>query len=232
MTFERNFERWEAGDMSAEDLARAHPGEGVDELLALHERMSTIAAEPVPLDEAALQRFLAKLPDRARPRRRYRSVLLAAAAVLLMGSMAVAVPGVQRGVTAVTHGVGRFLGITSSPSGQPAPAAPSTTPPGRDPTNDHRGGSGGGSSPSDHPTEGHHGDGGGGDEGDGNVATDGGGDQGQDQQGDGSSTTEGDQGSGSGDSSSGSGSGTDEQGDGSGGDSQPSSADGDADGQS
>jgi hypothetical protein len=232
MSIERDLERWEAGAMSADELASAYPSEDVADLMALHERMSTIAADPVRLDEAALQRLLARLPDRARPRRRYRSVLLAAAAVLLMGSMAVAVPGVQHGVTAVTHGVGRLLGITEPPPAHPAPSVPSTTSPGRDATPDHRGGSDGAADPTDHSSGGHGADGTDGDEHGGATATEGGGDQGQDQQGDGGSAGQSDEGSGSSQSSGGSGSGTDEQGDGSGGDSQNGSAGDDADGQS
>ncbi len=233
MTFERNLERWASGDMSADELSSAHPGEDIEGVMALHERMSTIATDPVQLDEAALQRFLAKLPDRARPRRRYRSVLLAAAAVMLMGSMAVAVPGVQHGVTAVTHGVGRLLGITAPPPAQPAPSVgsvPSTTSPGRA-TPGHRGGSGGAAGPSHHSTGGHGGDGTDGDE-RGGPATAGGDDQGQDQQGDAGSAGQDHEGSGSSDSSSGSGSASDEQGDGSGGDTQTGSSGGDTDGQS
>lgn len=235
MSFDRDLDRWERRAVSDAELARAHPGEDVGDLLALHERMSTIGGEPVPLDEPALQRFLATLPGRSRPRRRYRSVLLAVAAALLSASMAVAVPGVQHGVSTVTHGVGRLLGITSSPPSPAAPSPASLQTPGRI---DHRGGSGGAS---DHTTGGHDGDT---DEGDGSggaVATDGG-DQGQDQNGGGSgsegggsgggSADQGDGGSGSTDTSSGSGSGTDEQGDGSGGDTQASSSDGDTGGQS
>ena len=234
MSFDRDLELWETGAISVDDLVRSHPGEDVDGLLALHERMLAAAAGPVSLDEDALQGFLKSLPDRARPRRRHRSLLLAVAAVLLTASKAVAVPAVHDGVPAVTHGVGRLLGIGSPPATGPAPSeAPATPPPGDDTTAVQPGGSDGSSDADDHSSGGR--DGGSGGEGDqgqdqqSDVGSGGEGDQGSDQQGDGNSGGSGDQGSESSGSSSGSGSDSGgDQGDGSGGDGQSSSSDGGA----
>jgi hypothetical protein len=231
MSFERDLERWELGDISDDELVRSHPGEEVVGLLALHERMIGEAAASVSLDEGALQRLLARLPDRARPRRRYRSVLLAVAAVLLTASMAVAVPGVHHGVTAITQGVGRLLGIERPAATVPAPSDVPAAPPPNDTTGDQLGGSGGSGDADDHPTGGHEGAGSEGDQGqdqqsDGNSG--GSGDQGQDQQSDGNSGGSGDGGSGSSGSSSGgdTASSGDQTGDGSGGDTESSSSGG------
>ncbi|MDP9326725.1 MAG: hypothetical protein M3P10_00795 [Actinomycetota bacterium] len=115
MSLDRDLGRWEAGEISPEELKRLHPDTAVETLVALHERLSAIADEGAPDAEAAMERMLRQLPDRARPaqRRSSRVLLLAAAAVLLTASMAVAMPGVRDGVSGLAHGVGRLFGADS-----------------------------------------------------------------------------------------------------------------------
>jgi hypothetical protein len=124
MSLDRDLARWEIGEISPEELERLHPDAAVAALVALHERLSTIAHEGVPDAEAAMERMLQQLPDRAQPaqRRSSRVLLLAAAAVLLTASMAVAMPGVRSSVSGLAHGVGRLFGAdpVSPPSPEPA----------------------------------------------------------------------------------------------------------------
>ncbi|MBA3690368.1 MAG: hypothetical protein H0W82_03005, partial [Actinobacteria bacterium] len=208
MSLDRDLVRWESGAVTDEEFLRDHPEADLGGLLSLHERMSAMGTEPVPLDEVALQRFLGALPDRARPRRRGRSLLLAVAAVLLTASMAVAMPGVRHGVTAVTHSVGRLLGIESGSTTTPAPSGTTPAPSGTTPATlgggagDHQGASGGATGPNDHDAAEHEGggthgsDGAGSGDGDETGVGDGTGGGGQDQQGDEGSGSGGDQGGG------------------------------------
>jgi hypothetical protein len=124
MSLDRDLARWEIGEISPEELERLHPDAAVAALVALHERLSTIAHEGVPDAEAAMERMLQQLPDRAQPaqRRSSRVLLLAAAAVLLTASMAVAMPGVRSSVSGLAHGVGRLFGADPVSPPSPAPA--------------------------------------------------------------------------------------------------------------
>jgi hypothetical protein len=131
MSLDRDLARWEIGEISPEELERLHPDAAVTALVALHERLSTIAHQGVPDAEAAMERMLQRLPDRAPPQRRgSRVLLLAAAAVLLTASMAVAVPGVRSGVSGLAHGVGRLFGADPASPPAPVPATIDRTHPG------------------------------------------------------------------------------------------------------
>lgn len=124
MTLDLDLGRWEAGEISAEELERLHPDAAIRALVALHERLSTITDEPVPDADPAMERMLAELPDRARraPRRGSRVLLLAATAVLLTASMAVAVPGLRGTVSGLAHSVGRIFGDDALAPSTPAAA--------------------------------------------------------------------------------------------------------------
>ena len=129
MTLEHDLERWEAGEVSLPELERAHPGTRVAGLAALHDRLSELAAEPVTMNEGALQGLLAGLPvresDGRRPRRTRRAILLAVAAAVLMSSVALAAPGVREGMVSLTHNVGRLLTGPENHVLSPPPAPPS-----------------------------------------------------------------------------------------------------------
>lgn len=123
MTLDLDLGRWEAGEISPEELERLHPDAAVRALVALHERLSTITDEPLPDADPAMERMLAQLPDRARraPRRGSRVLLLAATAVLLTASMAVAVPGLRSSVSGLARSVGGLFGDDAV--APPTPAA-------------------------------------------------------------------------------------------------------------
>ncbi len=131
MTLEHGLERWEAGEVSLPELERDHPGSRVAGLVALHDRLSELAAEPVTMDEGALQGLLARLPLREpagrRPRRARRAILLAVAAALLMSSVALAAPGVREGLVSLAHNVGRLLTGPENRVLTPLRAPPSTS---------------------------------------------------------------------------------------------------------
>jgi hypothetical protein len=166
MSLDRDLARWEIGEISPDELERLHPDAGVAAMVALHERLSTIAQEGVPDAEAAMERMLQQLPDRARPaqRRSSRVLLLAAAAVLLSASMAVAMPGVRSSVSGLAHGVGRLFGADPVSPPSPPPATMDRAHPGtsdgnrgvheqRDATGSHESGSGDGDDLSGDPSE-------------------------------------------------------------------------------
>jgi hypothetical protein len=165
MSLDRDLGRWEIGEISPEELERLHPDTAVAALVALHERLSTIANEEVPDTEAAMERMLLRLPDRAGPARRRSSrvLLLTAAAVLLTASMAVAMPGVRSSVTGLAHGVGRLFGADPASPPGPAPATIEWGHPGApggrgvhedlDATGAHEPGSGDGDEQSGDPSE-------------------------------------------------------------------------------
>lgn len=124
MSLDLDLARWEAGEITPQELERLHPQASIGALISLHERLSTIADEPVPDTEPAMERMLAQLPERARraPRRGSRVLLLAAAAVLLTASMAVALPGVRSSVTRFAERVGWIFGDDAVAPPSPASA--------------------------------------------------------------------------------------------------------------
>ncbi|MEO8293663.1 MAG: hypothetical protein ABI635_11080 [Actinomycetota bacterium] len=124
MSLDLDLARWEAGEITPQELELLHPQASIGALISLHERVSTIADEPVPDTEPAMERMLARLPERARraPRRGSRALLLAAAAVLLTASMAVALPGVRSSVTGFAERVGWIFGDDAVAPPSPASA--------------------------------------------------------------------------------------------------------------
>lgn len=124
MSLDLDLARWEAGEITPQELERLHPQASIGALISLHDRLSTIADEPVPDTEPAMERMLAQLPERASraPRRGSRVLLLAAAAVLLTASMAVALPALRSSVTGFAERVGRIFGDDAVVPPSPASA--------------------------------------------------------------------------------------------------------------
>lgn len=112
MSLDLDLARWETGEISSEELERLHPHSAIAPLVTLHERLSAITEEPVSDAEDEMERMLQQLPGREQRggRRSSRVLLLAATAVLLTASMAVAMPGVRSGVSGLAHSVSRLLG--------------------------------------------------------------------------------------------------------------------------
>ncbi|MBI3648741.1 MAG: hypothetical protein HY240_08335 [Actinobacteria bacterium] len=153
---------WEAGDLPLEELERRHSGDGVRGMIALHERMSAVAAEPVPAPAEGwpeVQRRLSARPTSGRARRVVVGALVAA---VLTASVAAASPdAVKSVVDQVRRGVHSLLGgepvsppVQVSPSPSPSPDPSPTTAPVKD--------GGGGSGTGDVNGGGQDGSGGGG----------------------------------------------------------------------
>jgi hypothetical protein len=149
--------RWEAGDLSREQLLRRFPEEDVAGVLASVERMRTAAAGADPDAADAWEIVRTRLPSRLPVRRggRARAIRLLAAAlvaVLLMGATAYAlVPTVRR---AVNGAVDVIFGEDDRPLHQmgptPSVGEPSAATPSDDPSNagdEAPGGSQGGDDP-------------------------------------------------------------------------------------
>jgi hypothetical protein len=126
---------WEAGDLSIEELVARHPE--VAGILAVHERLSALAAEPGPDPERSLAAVRERIADRpaiSRPKRASKVFVAALVAAALSGSAAIAAPGAVRSVVdGVRSGIERIFG--SGDSGDPGqagtPSAPVTTSPDR-----------------------------------------------------------------------------------------------------
>lgn len=110
---------WEAGDLPTDELVAAHPAAAG--LIALHERMSAIAAEATPDPElgwAKVQERMTDRPSALRPKRTSKVLVSALVAAALTGSAAVAAPHAARSVLeGVAHGIGQVFGVNGDSDG-------------------------------------------------------------------------------------------------------------------
>ncbi len=156
MTLERNLAAWEAGELSRETLL--HRNADAAPIVALFERLTAIAAEPVPDAGAGWAALVDRLPNRVadlserRTRRLLTRPLLAAAIVVgLTGVAAAASPQVRSGIARVWHGIehvvvgGHVSGRSAVTNPAPASGSGTSTPdPGITPREQIGGGQGGG----------------------------------------------------------------------------------------
>jgi hypothetical protein len=124
---------WEAGDLSVEELVARHPE--VAGILAVHERLSALAAEPGPDPEQSLVAVRERIADRpaiSRPKRASKVFVAALAAAALTGSAAIAAPGAVRSVVdGVRSGIERIFG-SEHPDAPGTSSAPITRAPDHD----------------------------------------------------------------------------------------------------
>ncbi|MHB8511786.1 MAG: hypothetical protein ACYDCC_06350 [Actinomycetota bacterium] len=87
--------RWESGESSLADLQARYPDASISQMVAVHERLSSITMPDFPATESGWESLLAKLPEvsaRSRSHFRYarRSLIIAVGAVLVSASVAYA----------------------------------------------------------------------------------------------------------------------------------------------
>ncbi len=111
-TLEHDLERWEAGELSSDELRRLHPDAKVVSLVDLYTRLSTLGNQPVGFSEERWESLRDRLPDRPAQRsaaiRRLvtRPLVAAVAAVTMTGAVAYAAsPAVRHGVSHAWHDV-------------------------------------------------------------------------------------------------------------------------------
>jgi hypothetical protein len=104
--------RWEAGDLSLDDLRRRHPGEDVDALLALHGRLLALAEEPTPDAAAAWAVAMPTVfgpPAAPRRRRRSRRAVVAASIAAFLAVPTVSYAAAPEAVRSVVREVRDLL---------------------------------------------------------------------------------------------------------------------------
>lgn len=124
MSFDEDLARWEAGELSIDELATAYPDEDVRGIASVHAAFAGIAREPVPDASASWERLGARLPARARVgRARRRAIVIGLAAAMLMGS-AIAYAAAPSGVRGVVRTIVNVF-RDEQPAAPPTGGAPS-----------------------------------------------------------------------------------------------------------
>lgn len=123
---ERDLERWERGELSRAALLAIH-GDEAASLLDMYERLDSIGYEPVAYDETSWDALAAELPRHRAGKPIVRVIVLAAATVLLLASVAYGT------IDPVRSTVDDLIGRRGTPSPtmtpRPTPTATSTPSP-------------------------------------------------------------------------------------------------------